>query len=58
LGMEVLDELRPGLAERDGPGAGVAVCIAGVGEHVAEADPDGGHRSQDGRERPDGVVAA
>ena len=31
VGVEVLDELRPGLAERDRPGSGVAVGVAGVG---------------------------
>ena len=35
-GVQVLDQLRAGLPERDGPGAGVAVGVAGVGQDVAE----------------------
>ena len=41
--VQVLDELGAGGAERDGPGAGVAVGVAGVGEDVAEADAVFGH---------------
>ena len=37
--VQVLDELRAGGAERDRPGAGVAVRVAGVVEDVAERDP-------------------
>ncbi len=36
--VQVLDELRAGGAEREGPGVGVAVGVAGVGEDVAERD--------------------
>ena len=36
--MEVLDEPRAGPAERDRPGGGVAVGVAGIGEDVAERD--------------------
>ena len=39
VGVEVLDELRAGGAERDGPGGGVAVGVAGIVEDVAERDP-------------------
>ena len=35
--VQVLDELGAGGAERDGPGGGVAVGVAGVGQDVAEA---------------------
>ena len=35
-------ELGPGLAERDGPGFGVAVGVAGVGQDVAERDAGAG----------------
>jgi hypothetical protein len=48
MGMEVLDELRAGLAERDGPGCGVAVGVAGIAEDVAERDLLAGHRGQHG----------
>jgi hypothetical protein len=56
--MEVLEELGAGGAQRDRPGVCVAVGVAGVGQDVAERDPGGGHRGQDGRERADRVVAA
>ena len=56
--VQVLDELRAGGAQRQGPGAGVAVGVTGVAEDVAEGDPGGGHRGQDGRERADRVIAA
>ena len=39
--VQVLDELGAGGAEREGPGAGVAVGVAGVGEDVAEGDAVG-----------------
>jgi len=58
VGVEVLDELCAGLAERDRPGGRVAVGVAGVGEDVAEWDPGGGQRGQHGRERADRVVLA
>ena len=58
LGMEVLDELGAGGPQRDGPGAGVAVGVAGIVEDVAEGGPGGGHRGQDGRERADRVLPA
>ena len=45
--VEVLDGLRPGPAERDGPGSGVAVSEAGVGEDVAERDAVFRHPGQD-----------
>ena len=38
VGVEVLDEPGAGGPERDGPGAGVAVGVAGVIEDVAERD--------------------
>ena len=56
--VQVLDEPGAGLPERDGPGVRVAVGVAGVRQDVAERDPGGGHRGQDGRERADRVVAA
>jgi hypothetical protein len=56
--VEVLDEGGAGLAERDGPGAGVAVGVAGAGEDVAETDAVFRHRGQDRGEGADGVVAA
>jgi hypothetical protein len=46
--VQVLDQVRAGLAERDGPGLGVAVGVAGVGEDVAERDSVCGHLLQDG----------
>jgi hypothetical protein len=58
VGVQVLDELRPGLAERERPGAGVAVGVAGIGEDVAERDPGGGHRGQDGNHGAHGIVPA
>ncbi len=58
MGVQVLDELRPGGPQRDGPGAGVAVGVAGIIEDVAETDPGGGHRGQHGGERADRVVPA
>ena len=54
--VQVLDELRAGGAQRESPGAGVAVRVAGVVEDVAERDPGGGHRGQGGGERADRVV--
>jgi hypothetical protein len=36
--VQVLDQLRAGEAQRDGPGFGVAVGVAGVGQDVAEGD--------------------
>jgi hypothetical protein len=36
----------PVAAERDGPGAGVAVGVAGIGQDVAERDARLGHRGQ------------
>jgi hypothetical protein len=48
--VQVLDELGAGGAQRQGPGAGVAVRVTGVVEDVAEGNPGGGHRRQDGRE--------
>ena len=56
--VRFLDQLRAGLPERDGPGSGVAVGVAGVGQDVAERDAVAGHR---GRRRDQGagrVVAA
>ena len=58
MGMEVLDELRAGGPERDGPGAGVAVGVAGIIEDVAERDPLAGQRGQHGGEGADRVVPA
>ena len=48
--MQVLDELGAGLAERDGPGAGVAVGVAGVTQDAAEADAGRWHAGQDREE--------
>ena len=45
--VQVLDQLGAGRAERDGPGSGVAVGVAGVGEDVAERDAVFGHAGQD-----------
>jgi hypothetical protein len=56
--VQVLDELGTGGSERDGPGSGVAVGVAGVVEDVAERDPLAGHRGQHGSERADWVVLA
>jgi hypothetical protein len=56
--VQVLDELRAGVAERDRPGFGVAVGVAGVVQDVAERDPGGRHRGQRGGEGADRVVAA
>ena len=56
--VQVLDEMGAGGAQRQRPGAGVAVGVAGVGQHVAERDPGGGHRGQHGYQRADRVVAA
>ena len=58
MGMEVLDELRAGGAQRDGPGGGVAVGVAGIVQDVAERDPLAGHRGQHGSEGADRVVPA
>ena len=58
MGMEVLDELRAGGPQRDGPGSGVAVGVAGVAEDVAERDPVAGHCGQHGGEGADRVVPA
>jgi len=44
--VQVLDELCAGVAERDGPGGGVAVGVAGVADDVAERDAGRGHRCQ------------
>ena len=54
--MQVLDEPGAGGSERDGPGSGVAVGVTGVVEDVAEGDPGGRHRGQDGRERANGSL--
>jgi len=56
--VQVLDELGAGLAERDGPGAGVAVGVAGVGQDVAEGDAVSGHAGQDRGQGADGVEVA
>ncbi len=56
--VQVLDEMGAGLAQRDGPGAGVAVGVAGIGEHVAERDALAGHRGQHADERADRVMLA
>jgi hypothetical protein len=56
--VQVLDELRAGSPQRDGPGSGVAVGVAGIAEDVAETDPLAGHRGQHGSEGADRVVAA
>ena len=58
VGVQVLDELGAGGSERDGPGSGVAVGVAGVAEDVAERDLLAGHRGQRGSEGADRVVAA
>jgi hypothetical protein len=58
VGMEVLDEAGAGGPQRDGPGGGVAVGVAGIAEDVAERDPLAGHRGQHGREGPDRVAPA
>ena len=47
-GVQVLDQLGAGLPQRDGPGLGVAVGVAGVGEHVAERDAGLGHAVRTG----------
>ena len=57
-GVRVLDKLRPGDAEREGPGVRVAVGVARVGEDVAERDPGGGHAGQHGGESADRVGMA
>ncbi len=56
--VQVLDELRAGLAEWDGPGGGGAVGVAGVGQDVAERDAGRGHAGQDLGERADRVRLA
>ena len=48
----------PAVAQRQRPGAGVAVGVAGIIEDVAERDPLCGHRGQHGGEDPDRVVLA
>ena len=58
MGVQVLDELRPGVAERQCPGIGVAVRVAGVVEDVAERDSLGRQRGQHGGEGADRVVPA
>ena len=47
-----------GLAERDGPGCGVAVGVAGVGGDVAQRDALAGHGGQDGSQCTDRVEVA
>ena len=49
---------RAGGAHRDGPGAGVAVGVAGVGQDVAEAGAVAGHRGQHGDQGAGRIVAA
>ena len=56
--VQVLDQLRAGCAEREGPGAGVAVGVAGVGQDVAERDAVSGHRGQHRDQGAGRVVAA
>ena len=58
VGMEVLDELRPGGPERGGPCAGIAVGVAGIVKDVAERGPVSGHRGQHGGEGADRVAPA
>ena len=48
----------PARRQRDGPGGGVAVGVAGVGEHVAERDAGRWHAGQDGDQGADGVEFA
>src|ERR1022692_2327503 len=45
VGVQVLNELRAGLAERDGPGCGVAVGVAGVAGMSPRPMPAAGMRS-------------
>ena len=58
VGVQVLDELGAGLAERDGPGGGVAVGVAGVVQDVAERDAGCGHAGQHGDQGAGRVEAA
>jgi hypothetical protein len=44
--VQVLDQLRPGQAQRHRPGPGVAVGVAGVGQDAAGRDARRGHRGQ------------
>ena len=46
--VQDLHQPRPGPAQRDRPGGGVAVCVLGVGQDVAERDPLAGHGGQHG----------
>ena len=64
VGVQVLDELRAGGAQRQRPGAGVAVGVAGVGQDVAERDAlaagiavSTGTRARAGSWRQDETVA-
>jgi hypothetical protein len=56
--VQVLDELGACHPQRDGPGFGVAVGVAGVVDDVAERDPGRGHGQQDGHEGAGGVQVA
>ncbi|HTQ92006.1 MAG TPA: hypothetical protein VMK84_21175, partial [Streptosporangiaceae bacterium] len=56
--VQVLDQLRAGVPEREGPGGGVAVGVAGVGEDVAGRDAVCWHPGQDGDQGAGRVVAA
>lgn len=57
-GVQVLDEPGAGGAEGDGPGGGVAVGVAGVGENITEAGPGGGHAGEHRGEGTDRVGVA
>ena len=55
--VQVLDQAGAGSAQRDGPGAGDAVGVAGVGQDVAERDAAGWHRGEHAGQFGGGVVA-
>ena len=56
--VQVLDQLGAGAPERDGPGLGVAVGVAGVVDDVAERDAVAGHAQQDGGQHAGRVAGA
>ena len=55
--VQVLDQLGASAPERDGPGFGVAVGVAGVVDDVAERGAGLGHAQQDGGQHAGGSRA-
>jgi hypothetical protein len=58
VGVQILDQAGAEVAERQRPALGDAVCVAGVGEEIADWYAAGGHPLEHGDERGRRVVLA